>query len=194
MNWRTLPLAALSFIAFAWHAAAPAAPDVPSSSRPATRSGAPAAGTEYRQLNWDELVPPGWDPMKAIDMREIASLPDGDPRARAALDKLRALWDKAPVRKELNNARVRLPGFVVPLKFEGKLMREFLLVPYFGACVHSPPPPSNQVVHVVLDRPAKVEMMDLVWVSGRMRVASSSTEMGEAGYRIEGVDVSPYGR
>lgn len=146
-----------------------------------------------RTLTWDDLVPPGWDPMKAVDMKEIANLRDGDPRAQAALEKLRRAWDNAPARKELDNTRVKLPGFVVPLSAEGRNLREFLLVPYFGACVHSPPPPSNQVVHVVMARPAAgVQMMDAVWVSGRMRVTSLSTDMGSASYRIDGVEVVPY--
>lgn len=149
--------------------------------------------TPYRNLSWEELVPPGWDPAKAFDLKEIANLPDGDPRARAALERLRKAWDNAPVRPDMNDARVRLPGFVVPLSAEGRSIREFLLVPYFGACVHSPPPPSNQVVHVVLDRPASgIDMMDAVWVSGRMRVTSFSSAMGAAGYRIDGVEVVPY--
>ena len=126
-------------------------------------------------------------------MKEIANLSDGDPRAKAVLDRLRQAWDNAPARPEMNDARVRLPGFVVPLSVEGRNLREFLLVPYFGACIHSPPPPSNQVVHVVMNRAARgVGMMDAVWVSGRMRVTSFGSEMGAASYRIDGVDVVPY--
>ncbi|HVE51784.1 MAG TPA: DUF3299 domain-containing protein [Ramlibacter sp.] len=163
--------------------------------KPAAAPASRPQAEPFRTLAWEDLTPPGWDPMKAFDASELRNLQDGDPRARAALEKLRKAWDNAPVRSELNNARVRLPGFVVPLSFEGKVMREFLLVPYYGACVHAPPPPSNQVVHVVMDKPAKgVEMMDTIWVSGRMRVASFNSEMGAAGYRIDGVEVAPYTR
>jgi len=156
------------------------------------RSSGRAAGG-YRDLTWEELVPPGWDPMKGLDLKEFSNLSDGDPRARVALERLRRAWDNAPARPEMDNARVRVPGFVVPLGAEGRDLREFLLVPYFGACIHSPPPPSNQVVHVVMDRPAPgVAMMDTVWVSGRLRVTSFSSEMGAASYRLDGVDVTPY--
>ena len=147
----------------------------------------------YRDLTWEELIPPGWDPMKGLDMKEFVNLSDGDPRARAALEKLRRAWDNAPARPEMDNARVRLPGFVVPLSAEGRNLREFLLVPYFGACIHSPPPPSNQVVHVVMDRATPgVAMMDAVWVSGRMGVTSFSSDIGAASYRLEGVEVARY--
>lgn len=160
----------------------------------ATQAARSQAGP-FRDLAWEELIPPGWDPMKGFDLNELRNLPDSDPRARAALERLRKVWDNAPVRAELNDARVRVPGFVVPLSVEGKAVREFLLVPYYGACVHSPPPPSNQVVHVVMDRPAaSVGMMDAVWVSGRLRATSSSSDMGAAGYRMDGVHVAPYTR
>jgi hypothetical protein len=152
---------------------------------------APAgAATTYRKLAWEDLIPPDWDPMKGVDMKEIANLQDGDPRARATLDRLRRAWDNAPTRPEMNGTRVRLPGYVVPLSSEGRNLREFLLVPYFGACVHSPPPPSNQVVHVVMERPAAgIEMMDAVWVSGRLVATSFNSGMGSASYRIDGVEV-----
>jgi hypothetical protein len=49
----------------------------------------------------------------------------------------------------LDGQNIRLPGYIVPLEVseEGRTT-EFLLVPYFGACIHVPPPPSNQIVHV----------------------------------------------
>ena len=43
----------------------------------------------------------------------------------------------------------RIPGFVVPLKTtEDIRILEFFLVPYYGACIHVPPPPPNQIIHV----------------------------------------------
>ena len=60
---------------------------------------------------------------------------------------------------------VRIPGVVVPLEDSKDGLKEFLLVPYFGACVHSPPPPANQIVHVLPKSPAKgLRSMDAVWI------------------------------
>jgi hypothetical protein len=39
----------------------------------------------------------------------------------------------------LNGQLVRLPGYLLPLEFSGKLVSEFLLVPWVGACIHTPP-------------------------------------------------------
>lgn len=157
----------------------------------ADRAAKAGAASGYRELSWDDLMPPGWDPMKVFDLRELGSMSDGDPRARELMVKLRQAWDNAPVRQDLQDAKIRLSGYVVPLEMEGKAIRQFLLVPYFGACIHVPPPPANQVVHVVLDRPARgVQMMDVVSVSGRIQALASSTEWGKASYRIDGRQVA----
>ena len=63
--------------------------------------------------------------------------------AMAMLKKMRDVWDNAPVNTAIVGQQVRIPGFVVPLEDTKDGMKEFLLVPYFGACIHSPPPPAN---------------------------------------------------
>ena len=68
---------------------------------------------------------------------------------------MRELWDNAPTNPKMDGARVRLPGYVVPLEEVKGELKEFLLVPYFGACIHSPPPPANQIVHVTSQHAAE---------------------------------------
>ncbi len=87
---------------------------------------------------------------------------------------------------------MRLPGFVVPLETDATEIAEFLLVPYFGACIHVPPPPANQTVHVLTADGAayRGELFDTVWVEGRMHVTPFSNELGDAGYRIDDAEVS----
>ena len=64
--------------------------------------------------------------------------------------------------------RVRLPGYVVPLDFDGSKVTGFLLVPYMGACIHVPPPPPNQIVYVHTKEPIEVdEIFEAVWATGR---------------------------
>ena len=61
----------------------------------------------------------------------------------------------------LNGQYVKLPGYVVPLESDaGGLLSEFLLVPYYGACIHVPPPPSNQIVYVRLNKPYLLKSME----------------------------------
>ncbi|MFW5724065.1 MAG: DUF3299 domain-containing protein [Halochromatium sp.] len=157
----------------------------------------PGGTTDGIELSWDDLVPADWQPetlMEEMGEYDAESLSDDDPRALELLDKLKALWAEAPVVEALDGRQVRLPGFVVPLEMETTQTREFLLVPYFGACIHVPPPPANQTILVTTpdDRPYPGGLFDTVWVEGRMRVEPFSDELGDAGYRIEEAEVSLY--
>jgi uncharacterized protein len=78
------------------------------------------------------------------------------------------------VNVELDGQTIRMPGYILPLEFSGKGITEFLLVPYVGACIHTPPPPPNQIVHVRADKPvADVTVFSAVWVTGRLTAVST---------------------
>ncbi|MBI5792342.1 MAG: DUF3299 domain-containing protein [Rhodocyclales bacterium] len=143
------------------------------------------AADDYKQIKWEALVPKGWDPAKDLKALDLGKLQDSDPRAMEALEKMRALWDAAPTEPTLAGAKVKLPGFAIPLENKGGKVSEFLLVPYFGACIHSPPPPANQIIHVVTSKPvSNLHSMDTVMVSGTMSLKYSNTPWGSAGYRL----------
>ena len=162
-------------------------PPLAAPAKPAATPGAP------RTITWDALVPAGWDPFKDFKDLNFQMLDDGDPRAAAMLKKMREVWDNAPVNTALVGQAVRIPGFIVPLEDSKEGLKEFLLVPYFGACVHSPPPPANQIVHVLPKSPAKgFRSMDAVWITGTLSTGRTDSYMGAASYRIESVSVVPY--
>ena len=96
--------------------------------------------------------------------------------------------------EELDGKRVRIPGFVVPLDMEATRISELLLVPYYGACIHVPPPPTNQTVFVTLppEQPFEGQMFDTVWVTGTLKVTPTSSELADAGYRIDATAIAPY--
>ncbi len=154
---------------------------------------ATAARTAYQEITWDDLIPKDWDAMAALKGINVARLRDGDPKAQEALDKLRAAWDAAPVVSTLENKRIRLAGFIVPLERKGDLVSELLLVPSFGACIHSPPPPANQTVHVVLNKPvAGLQTMDTFWINGTLKTARGESGFGVFGYRLQGESMERY--
>lgn len=65
---------------------------------------------------------------------------------------------------------VRMPGYLLPLEFDGNLAVEFLLVPTVGACIHTPPPPANQIVYVRYPPGYPTESLYTpVWISGELR-------------------------
>jgi hypothetical protein len=141
------------------------------------------------------------DEQKAYDDLAASGV---DPTALfAKIDKLRKeadLRDKTLV-PELDGRVIKLPGYVLPLDFEGTSVRSFLLVPYVGACIHVPPPPPNQVVHVHMKQGFENnELYAPVWVTGRisagMNKASLTWADGSAdvnfGYALQATKVEPY--
>ncbi len=86
-----------------------------------------------------------------------------------------------------------LPGYVVPLDYDGQTrLSEFLLVPYFGACIHTPPPPANQIVMAELERAVEIrDTYEPVQLRGILRTEGASTALAETGYRMEVLSVGP---
>jgi hypothetical protein len=74
---------------------------------------------------------------------------------------------------------VRLPGYLLPLEMRDRKAVEFLLVPTVGACIHTPPPPANQVVHVRYPEGFAVDgLYTPVWINGRLKAESSTQRVG----------------
>ena len=155
-----------------------------------------AAESDVRELEWEELMPEGWDPFAALDALtsdELGRLSDDSVQAVELFNAYQEAVRSAPVVTELDGQQVRLPGFMVPLDFENTEISEFLLVPYFGACIHVPPPPSNQIVYVktVAAYPMR-ELFDPVWVTGELRTEAHLNDVGDAGYTLQATIIEPY--
>ena len=149
----------------------------------------------YETTSWPALLPAGWNTQAALGRLRLDSIDDNDPEAEEIVRKVRALLDNAPPNPDVHNRRLRLWGYMVPLQFaKQRQVSEFLLVPYFGACIHSPAPPANQVVHVTPSDPVSAELRhtSAVWVAGTVKVVRSDSDMGAACYRMTSADVKPY--
>ena len=93
----------------------------------------------------------------------------------------------------LAGRKVRLPGFVIPLERKGEEVVEFLLVPYYGACIHVPPPPSNQIVHVTSELGVLLDALyQPFWVEGPLKTEHVSSELAEVGYQMEADKIYAY--
>lgn len=121
------------------------------------------------------------------------------------VDVIQGYYDamQAAVVEELDGQLIRLPGYVLPLEYDEDKVTEFLLVPYAGACIHVPPPPPNQIVHVKLDPSEGFEpegLFDPVWVTGRIEARAMTEDLflvdGSAdvdiSYAMEAGSVEPY--
>jgi hypothetical protein len=148
-----------------------------------------------KELAWDAMIPDDFRPDKIMSQfGDISALDDNDPRAQKILEQLEAAWKEAPVVESLDGKRIKLPGFVVPIEGDGKKLSEFLLVPYYGACIHVPPPPANQTVYVKVPKgDAKIrQAFDTVWVTGVLSAKSFNSDLATAGYQLQAEEVTPY--
>ncbi len=140
---------------------------------------------EAREIEWDDLIPPG--------------TPYGQIVGPGQIDEVNDIWlpqfdDNAlQLNQALDGQRIRMPGFVVPLEFDASSTTVFLLVPYMGACIHVPPPPPNQLVLVTTDTGWQADTMwEAVWVSGILRTQMGSTEIAETGYALHADRIERY--
>ncbi|EPJ78436.1 DUF3299 domain-containing protein [Pseudomonas sp. ABY48] len=154
----------------------------------------PLWAAEPRDLAWSEMIPPDAPPEvpNMTPLHDLSKMSD----ALAAESAPAAKQDlpNAPVVKTLDGQQIRLPGYIVPLEVseEGRTT-DFLLVPYFGACIHVPPPPSNQIVHVKSEVGVKLdELYQPYWVEGPMQVKPSTSELADAGYQMEAEKIYVY--
>ena len=137
----------------------------------------------------------------------LESNPKADtPEALAYWQEYKSLYEQIEAANnslspEMDGKDVRLPGYLLPLEMEGKTVREFLLVPYVGACIHTPPPPPNQMVFVETPDGYEPEgLYEPVWVEGKMRNEPGSHRLSyidgeadiDAGYSLRANNVEPY--
>lgn len=141
---------------------------------------------EVRELDWLELMP-------AEDLALLENMPEVEHQG----DGPALLPDEimtGRVVPEMANVEGRIPGFVVPLKTtEDMRILEFFLVPYYGACIHVPPPPPNQIIHVTYEPGFTLEALyDPVWIEGTLVISRTETDVGTASYAMAARSVEPY--
>ena len=144
---------------------------------------------DIQEITWRDLVPEGTVPQIPVPAHGpggdsaagAGSWNDGEPDAPVPAQSL-----AGGVVEEYNDKLVKLPGFVVPLEYSDKgKITQFLLVPYFGACIHYPPPPHNQIVFVVLDEPVALDSIwDPVWAIGTFKAEARDSYLATAGYTM----------
>ncbi len=154
-------------------------------------AGTPKRDGEYTELAWEDLELPGHGMTEILKkyQPQIDAIPEDDPSEAGVLEKMQAEMNAAPINPALDGKKVKLPGFIAPLEVdEAKgMVKEFLLVPYFGACIHVPPPPLNQTLLVKPLEGKSIgmeRMYEPVWVFGTLKATQAHTELAEAGYQI----------
>lgn len=130
------------------------------------------------EITWDDLIPPG------VPYSEIIG--------EGVMDEQNDIWrpvfdaNATKLNPALDGAYIKMPGFIIPIDLTSAGVSSFVLVPYTGACIHTPPPPPNQLVFVNAITPwPSDDLWDAVWVTGRMQHELQTTEVAQTGYVLE---------
>ena len=162
---------------------------------------------DYQRINWVDLLPE--KDLKALENPPdyINEIEDGSPEDSLSNKMLSALeqstmpddaYQRALVStdvvEDFDGQSIRLPGFIVPIEMnEKQQVTEFFLVPYFGACIHLPPPPPNQIIYVTSEKGILVEdIYNAYWLEGTIKTSFTENEIAESAYSMTAETVELY--
>ena len=150
------------------------------------------AASEVKTIEWTDLMPEE-DLKLLLEMPEVqhdysqpSPFDDNYQGDDPAAQQWQQILTSAKVREEFNNTKVRVPGFIVPLEFDAEQnVTSFFLVPYFGACIHVPPPPPNQIIYMHGAKNLKADMIySPFWISGTLKTETMTHDLGQAAYSM----------
>lgn len=176
--------------------------------KPADTAPAQAASNQdlasYQEIEWPDLMPKEdldalMNPPDYLD--EIADGSEED----ALTDSLKMQPEDADdpyqralvstrVIAEFDKRKVRLPGFIVPLDFDDhQVITSFLLVPFFGACIHYPPPPPNQIIFATYEPGLTLDdLSDAFFIEGTIFTELKEHDLATSAYSITVDRILPY--
>jgi len=134
-----------------------------------------AATNEPKELDWLELMPKD----------EVDSLMEAPTMAHEGMFKQEQTGSFRTI-PELDGSKVKIAGYIVPVEVSSDgQMSEFFIVPYFGACIHVPPPPPNQIILARLEKPIPVtEIYDAYWIEGTLNVEQIKNDIAASAYTL----------
>jgi len=148
-----------------------------------------------REIGWEELMPEGEEERFAqLYQQQMMMLYSGAGVAEGSAGDVAVQIGTFNTVKELNETKIRIPGYTVPFDFRPNAeITEFLLVPYYGACLHAPPPPPNQTVFAMTDDPIQLkDLAQAVWIEGTLYTQTQESELADAAYTIRVDKVEKY--
>lgn len=163
------------------------------------------ANDKYQAIDWVDLMPE--DDLEALmnPPEYLSEIEDGSFEDQissqlvgalesSADDRYQQALTSAKVKPEYDQRQIRLPGFMVPVEMnEQQLVTEFFLVPFFGACIHYPPPPPNQIIYVTSkDGVAQQNLYDPYWVEGTLTTTITENEVAVSAYSMKADNIELY--
>ncbi|GAA3953366.1 DUF3299 domain-containing protein [Allohahella marinimesophila] len=177
--------------------------------------------SEFRMIEWIDLIPeddlealmnpPEWimnipdgseaDNMDLLDQPQSSAIGEDDTKDKAKqteeekkAERYQAALKSSKFKAEFDGAKVKVPGFIVPIESkDDQTVTTFFLVPYFGACIHTPPPPPNQIIYATFPKGFKLESLyDAFWLEGTMETSLVTNDIATSTYTIKVENIIPY--
>lgn len=157
----------------------------------------PTQAANYEEIDWVALMPE--DDLSALLNRPefLNDIADGsaadsvdDFASKQLEDEQAQRYQQALVSTRVIEAfdgkAIRIPGFIVPLEQnDEQKSTAFFVVPYFGACLHMPPPPPNQILYVEYKEGIAVEnLYDPYWFEGTVKIDNHESALGTSAYSL----------
>ncbi len=153
----------------------------------------------YQEIEWIELMPETDLDALLNPPEYILSVEEG--AAEDTIDSIKASemdtelngqsdYEKALVSTDtieaMDGKYIEIPGYIVPVAFtDAQIVTSFFLVPYFGACLHMPPPPPNQIIYIEIEDGFKLEdFYEPVIVSGKLSISLFEDAIASSAYTM----------
>ncbi|MBX2808646.1 MAG: DUF3299 domain-containing protein [Cellvibrionaceae bacterium] len=174
------------------------------------------AAKEFTPVEWVELIPQSDLDALLNPPASLNAIVDGSPEDRLPADPLANAVENAiktsqdpltpqeeayyaalkstNINADLDGRSIRIPGFIVPVEYnDDQVITEFFLVPYFGACIHVPPPPPNQIIYIKYPQGLELDALyDPFWIEGELRTSITQNDLAIAAYAITAEHIKPY--
>ncbi len=165
----------------------------------------PPSQSIFKTVEWTDLMPQDdidalLNPPEYVTEVEDGSLEDQistqlqNSIALASDDRYQQALSSTRIIQEMDGQAIRIPGFIVPLEFDDdQTITQFFLVPYFGACIHVPPPPPNQIIFVNYPKGFQLDALyDPFWISGTLETTIVENDIATSAYRMQMQAFEPY--
>ena len=135
-----------------------------------------AGEANVREIDWLELLPPE-------DLKALEAMPEIDHSGEMQMPEVMSSTRTVAA---MDGVRGKIPGYLVPISFDdNQRVTEMFLVPYFGACIHVPPPPPNQLIFIRPENPIELgDLWDAYWVHGTVEIDLTDNAMATSAYSM----------
>jgi hypothetical protein len=143
----------------------------------------------YEIENWNALIDPAFEQEKVVAFykEKVKAIKEGSQEEAAIYEQLQEALKDAGSNKAIDNKKVKLKGYIVPIDTQGERVNKFLFFPNQAACIHVPASPMNQTIYVTALEDKGVLMEDAyeqIIVYGTIRLQSAKVATGTASYVI----------